>query len=365
MATAVGSATAADRPSVHPERCVQLLGYDPATTDPDLTTIDTWRQRIHPDDYDRYQSLLNDHLAGLSPTFDCEIRLRHRQGHWIWVLDRGKVAEWDQADQPQRMSGTFTDITERKQAEEERQRDAAEILHNSLHDALTGLPNRTFLTQRLDLAIQRSRRYPQAQFAVLFLDLDHFKVINDSLGHLAGDEILVAVATILKKLVRATDMAARLGGDEFVLLLKDLNSLQKVEAVAERRLGELQRPFLVRGRAVFLNASLGIVTSLAHYQDLTEPLRVPTLPCIRPKPGAGAALSCLIYPCGSTSWIGSSLSRICGRPSTITNWCCIISPFCSWPRGRSVASRCWCAGTIPSGGCCCPSSSSPWPRKPG
>ncbi|MEB3289846.1 MAG: EAL domain-containing protein [Leptolyngbya sp.] len=255
------------------ERCIQLLGYDPATTDLDLTTIDTWRQRIHPDDYDRHQSLLQAHLAGLSPTFDCEIRLRHRQGHWIWVLDRGKVAEWDQADQPQRMSGTFTDITERKQAEEERHQAAAEILHNSLHDALTGLPNRTFLKQRLELAIQRSRRYAQAQFAVLFLDLDHFKVINDSLGHLAGDEILVSVAHTLKAMVRATDMAARLGGDEFVLLLEDLDSLQEVEVVAERLLGELQRPFLVQGRAMFLNASLGIVTSLAHYQDPTEPLR--------------------------------------------------------------------------------------------
>ena len=253
------------------DQCLLMLGYE--ANDADLTKIQTWRTFVHPDDQDKHLAALEAHLTGLAPTFDCEIRLHHRQGHWIWVLDRGKVVEWDHAGQPQRMSGTFTNITERKRAEEERHRATAQILHNSLHDALTGLPNRNFLKQRLELAIQRSRRYPQSQFAVLFLDLDHFKVINDSLGHLAGDKILVTVANTLKTMVRASDMAARLGGDEFVLLLEDLDGLAEVEAIAERLLVELQRPFIVQGREVFLNASLGIVTSLTHYQEPSEPLR--------------------------------------------------------------------------------------------
>lgn len=255
------------------EQCLHLLGYDADAADPDFTNIHTWRQFIHPDDYDRHQTALEIHLSGDNPTFDCEIRLRHAQGHWVWVLDRGKVVEWNAAGQPQRMSGTFTDITERKRAEEERHQASAQLLHNSLHDALTGLPNRNFLKQRLEIAIRRSRRYAHAQFAVLFLDLDHFKVINDSLGHLAGDEILVAVAQKLKSMVRDSDMAARLGGDEFVLLLEDLDSLQEIEAIAERLLRELQQPLVVQGREMFLNASLGIVMGLTHYQDPSDPLR--------------------------------------------------------------------------------------------
>lgn len=253
------------------DQCLHLLGYEHSANP--LTTIHDWQQRIHPEDRARYDDSLAAHLAGHSPTHDCEIRLHHRQGHWIWVLNRGRVVEGNADGQPLRVSGTLTDITERKRVEEERHQAAAQILHNSLHDALTGLPNRNFLKQRLELAIQRSRRYPQAQFAVLFLDLDHFKVINDSLGHLAGDEILVTVANTLQSMVRVSDMAARLGGDEFVLLLEDLTSLQEVKAVAERLLEELQQPFIVQGREVFLNASLGIVTSLAHYQDASEPLR--------------------------------------------------------------------------------------------
>lgn len=264
------------------DQCLQMLGYgpehrhEPIRTDDlplNFATIDTWQTLLHPDDRERHQGILEGHLDGTSSTFDCEIRLRHRQGHWIWVLDRGKVVEWDTHGQPLRMSGILTDITDRKRAEEESSLTSAQLLYNSLHDALTGLPNRNFLNQRLDLAIQRSRRYPQAQFAVIFLDLDHFKVINDSLGHLAGDEVLLSVAKTLQAIVRASDMAARLGGDEFVLLLEDLDSLQEIETIADRLLNALQQPFTVQGRDVFLNASLGIVMGRTHYQDPSEPLR--------------------------------------------------------------------------------------------
>ena len=255
------------------DQCAHILGYDLINPDLDFAAMHTWQSLLHPDDRERYQIMLETHLAGDSPTLDCEIRLRHRQGHWVWVLDRGKVVEWDAQGQPLRMSGTLTDITDRKRAEEESSLATAQLLYNSLHDALTELPNRNFLKQRLELAIQRSRRYPQTQFAVLFLDLDHFKVINDSLGHLAGDDILLAVAQTLQSMVRSSDMAARLGGDEFVLLLEDLDSLQEIETIADRLLDQLQQPLTVQGRDVFLNASLGIVRGRSHYQDPSEPLR--------------------------------------------------------------------------------------------
>ncbi|MFQ4138343.1 putative bifunctional diguanylate cyclase/phosphodiesterase [Nodosilinea sp. PGN35] len=253
------------------DRCAGLIGYDSGNLGP--ARIDTWQRFVHPDDWSRKKVALQRHFTGQTATYDCEFRLRHRLGHWVWVLDRGKVVEWDAAHHPVRMSGTYTDITERRLAEAEHRRIADQMLFNSLHDALTQLPNRNFLMQRLDLTLQRCRRGSLRQFAVLFLDLDHFKVINDSLGHLAGDEVLVVVAQKLRSLVRATDLAARLGGDEFVLLLEDIDTLQEPLRIAKRLLQELQEPLAVGGSNVFLNASLGIVMGMGDYTTPTEPLR--------------------------------------------------------------------------------------------
>ncbi len=250
--------------------CAALLGYTPADLGP--ARIETWQQFLHPDDRAHKKLALESHFAGETPIYDCELRLRHRLGHWVWVIDRGKVVEWDEAQRPRRMSGTYTDITDRRLAEAEHKRVADQILYNSLHDALTQLPNRNFLLQRLDLAIQRAHRH-RGKFAVLFLDLDHFKVINDSLGHLAGDEVLMVVAQKLRSLVRTSDLAARLGGDEFVLLLEDIETLQEPVRIAERLLEELLLPLEVSGRNVFLNASVGIVLGGDDYQNPPEPLR--------------------------------------------------------------------------------------------
>ncbi len=165
-------------------------------------------------------------------------------------------------------------VTDRKRDAVERQRVAEQILYNSLHDALTDLPNRNFLMQRLELAMQRSQRLRRSYFALLFLDLDHFKVINDSLGHLAGDEVLVMVAQKVRSLIRASDMPARLGGDEFVLLLEDVESLQDPVHVADRLFAELQTPLtLTNGREVFINSSIGIVMGDPDYQSPSDLLR--------------------------------------------------------------------------------------------
>ncbi|MBD1919280.1 MULTISPECIES: EAL domain-containing protein [Cyanophyceae] len=253
------------------DRCAALMGYSSGDLGP--ARLDTWQRFVHPDDWSRKKNALQRHFEGDTPTYDCEFRLRHRQGHWVWVLDRGKVVEWDDAQRPLRMSGTYTDITERRLAEAEHRRVADQMLFNSLHDALTQLPNRNFLMQRLDLAIQRCKRGSQRQFAVLFLDLDHFKVINDSLGHLIGDEVLVLVAQKLRSLIRTSDLAARLGGDEFVLLLEDIDTLHEPVRIAERLLQELQVPLPVGGHNVFLNASIGIVMGLGDYHVPSDPLR--------------------------------------------------------------------------------------------
>ncbi|WP_052050935.1 putative bifunctional diguanylate cyclase/phosphodiesterase [Leptolyngbya sp. KIOST-1] len=253
------------------DRCAALLGYSPSELGP--ARIDTWQRFVHPDDWSRKKLALQRHFEGETPGYDCEFRLRHRQGHWVWVLDRGQVVEWDDAHRPLRMSGTYTDITERRLAEVEHRRVADQVLFNSLHDALTQLPNRNLLMQRLELAIQRCQRHVRQRFAVLFLDLDNFKVINDSLGHLTGDEVLVVVAQKLRSLIRTTDLAARLGGDEFVLLIEDIDTLKEPLRLVERILQEIQQPLTVSGRDVFLNASVGIVMGGGDYHSPSEPLR--------------------------------------------------------------------------------------------
>ncbi|MGB3613220.1 MAG: EAL domain-containing protein, partial [Elainellaceae cyanobacterium] len=160
----------------------------------------------------------------------------------------------------------FQDITVRKRSEQH-------LLHNALHDALTGLPNRNLLMERLKLAITRSARSGKAEFALLFLDLDRFKVVNDSLGHLAGDDLLIQVAHRLRETIRPFDVAARLGGDEYVLLLEGISDVSLAVAVAQRVLNVLEQPLTIQGHLVVVTASIGIVVGTPSYTDEAGPLR--------------------------------------------------------------------------------------------
>ncbi len=143
----------------------------------------------------------------------------------------------------------------------------------ALHDALTGLPNRTLLTNHLKLAVEHSKRRPDYRFAALFLDLDRFKVINDSLGHIAGDQLLVQLARRLEECIRTTDTVARLGGDEFAILLSDIEDYADAVRVAERIHAELARPFHLGGHEVYTSASIGITLSATGYNDPEDILR--------------------------------------------------------------------------------------------
>ncbi|MCU0533326.1 MAG: EAL domain-containing protein [Hydrococcus sp. Prado102] len=158
------------------------------------------------------------------------------------------------------------EITKHKQTQQK-------LLQQSLHDALTGLPNRTLLMEHLQKALQRSQRNTNYLFALLFIDLDRFKIINDSFGHAVGDRLLMAVSRILKGCTRETDTVARLSGDEFAILLEDINDFKEAIAIAERLLDKLTSPIHLEDRKVFAGASIGVVLGAANYQNGTELLR--------------------------------------------------------------------------------------------
>jgi len=226
---------------------------------------DEWYGRVHPQDVERLKLDTSSHMAGHTAHLENEHRILHNDGTYRWVISRG-LAVRDEHGLAYRIAGSLNDITDRKNAEER-------LLHDAFHDTLTGLPNRALLLDRLRLAVARTHRREDYSFAVLFLDLDRFKNINDSLGHLAGDQLLVAIAQKLQTGLRATDTFARLGGDEFVILLDDLEEDAGAVRVAEWINQELKSPFLLSGHKVFVTTSIGIVYSKLNYEQPEDMLR--------------------------------------------------------------------------------------------
>ena len=208
---------------------------------------------------------LNAHLKGDTPSFQSEYRVLHANGQYLWMLSRG-LAIRDTEEIAYRMAGSQTDISLQKQAEER-------LAHDALHDALTGLPNRTLFLDRLEHAIKKIKRSKDVLFAVMFLDLDRFKFINDSLGHAAGDQLLVSISERLRKCLRPGDTVARLGGDEFVVLLDDISAAADATRVADRIQKELAKPHILNGHSVSTSASMGITLSSTNYEQADEMLR--------------------------------------------------------------------------------------------
>jgi diguanylate cyclase (GGDEF)-like protein/PAS domain S-box-containing protein len=231
-------------------RWKSMLGY----SDEEISNSPKeWFTRVHPEDIERLRLDISAHIKGVTQNFENEHRILHRDGSFRWMLSRG-IAVRDDENIAYRLAGSLTDITDRKFSEEK-------LLHNAFYDGLTSLPNRALFMDRLRYSVARAKRFEDYIFAVLFLDLDRFKNVNDSLGHQAGDKLLVAIAERLAKGLRSTDTVARLGGDEFVVLLEDLVGAIDATRVADWIQDELKKPFMIDGHEVFVTTSIGIVLS--------------------------------------------------------------------------------------------------------
>jgi len=238
----------------------EIIGY----TEAELLGM-SFQEISHPDDRDVVLGRVEQLLAGEVPTYQTEKRYFHKEGHEVWIyLSISRVG--DARHGLPRLIFQIQDITDRKTAEQQ-------LLHDAFHDTLTGLPNRALFADRLKLTLARAKRVGAHQFAVLFLDLDRFKVINDSLGHMIGDQLLVGIARRLETCLRPGDTVARLGGDEFTVLLEDINDIKEAVSVAKRVEKELSLPFNLGGHEVFTTVSIGIAPSTIGYERPEDVLR--------------------------------------------------------------------------------------------
>lgn len=228
------------------ERWKTMLGMEPTDN---IQSFSQWVDVMHPEDVMRVQDDLETHLCGESEHFETELRLSHRKAGYRWMLCRG-LAVRDKSGSAVRIAGSLTDITDAKVA-----------------DALTGLPNRLLFQDRVQRCLEQARRYPSRKFAVMYLDIDKFKMINDNFGHEAGDRFLVEFARRLEMAVRSCDSAiARLGGDEFAVLVEGTKNSRDAERVAVRIIEVLEAPFEIAGNEFFTAASIGI----AEFSDRVE-----------------------------------------------------------------------------------------------
>lgn len=246
--------------TVNPAIC-QTLGY---RQDELLTR--SFQDMLHPDDLGPALIHLDKLLNGDNHSSQLEQRYIHKLGHTVWMLVTISLIRGSQSD-PLYLVCQFQDITRRKEAEDR-------LVHDVFHDGLTGLPNRALFMDRLRLTMERSRRRKDRIFSVLFLDLDDFKTVNDSMGHMIGDQLLMEVARRLKSCLRTTDTVARLGGDEFTILLEDLSCESESLRIVERFQKELARPFKFADTEVSVTASIGIACNAAgNYESADEILR--------------------------------------------------------------------------------------------
>jgi len=238
------------------KRWKEMLGY----TDHDLpSSYETWIALIHEDDRKKVRNKLNDYLNKKIDAYKVEYRMQCKDLSYKWILARGKIVEWSVDGQPKRIVGTHTDISDRKKAEEI-------IWQQANFDALTGLPNRRMFFDRLKEETKRAARNKQ-RFALMFIDLDGFKGVNDGFGHKAGDNLLIQTTQRVTKCIRDSDTFARLAGDEFTIILSNIESDDDVQDVAQKLLNAINIPYVLGVHKAKVSASIGVSIYPLHAAD--------------------------------------------------------------------------------------------------
>ncbi len=251
-----------------------MLGYDEGEVG---NSPAEWLSRVHPKDLDELQDMLDGQLSRGQGSLEFEHRMIAKDGTYRWGLCRA-ITVPGPGGQAARVVGSLTDITERKELER-RLRQAA------LYDSLTGLPNRSLFMDRMEQAFARAKRSPEYQFCILFMDLDGFKLVNDTYGHAFGDLLLVTVAERISAHLRGNDTAVRFGGDEFAVLLDSVKSVEHIRTIAKRIQTKLSAPYEIEGEEVIVSATIGIASSTTGYQSPEDMIRDADAAMYREKPG--------------------------------------------------------------------------------
>ncbi|MFA6188678.1 MAG: EAL domain-containing protein [Sulfuricurvum sp.] len=225
----------------------QMLGYTLEELSP--VTYTTFESLCHPDDLPKVREELQHLFSGGLTHYESDLRMRHKKGHWVWIHVRGRVISYDREGKPLLMAGIHLDITEKKEAEER-------IQYLAKFDLLTGLPNRIQLEERITYSINFAKRHHQ-ELSIMFLDLDHFKNINDTLGHRIGDILLVKLAERFHSILREEDTVSRTGGDEFIFVLPQADA-KGAALVAQKILNSIVHPFDIEQNELIVTASIGI-----------------------------------------------------------------------------------------------------------
>jgi len=229
------------------------------------STFEEWEKRVHKKDIEHATMCFQSYLDGEADFYDTELRFLCKNNRYMWVRARGKIVKRNSKGEPLRFIGTHSDISTKKKHEDK-------ILHQAHFDSLTLLPNRFLSLDRLTIACEKAKRSGEL-VALLFLDLDDFKKVNDTLGHDVGDQLLIEAAERLRKVVRNVDTVGRLGGDEFIIILGGLKKTQEVQPIIENLLNQFRDMFIINSMELLLTTSIGIAIFPNDAKDSSELLR--------------------------------------------------------------------------------------------